>query len=131
MKITGLDDKIYHWKLTGYLNNERECSDFHETVRVILKELYPLDLILEEVFLPGSYGLFADFYLPARKKMVECQGRQHYEYVHHFHGDKMKFGRGKVRDANKRQWCEINGITLIALNYKDKECEWRTQISKG
>lgn len=128
MKIIGLDGKEYKWMMKGCKPKE---SSFHITVRKILKDLYPLDRILEEVPLPGSHGLSCDFYLPSRKKMIECNGRQHYEYTGHFHRTKMNFYRGKANDRNKQKWCELNGITLISLTYKGSEGVWRRQISEG
>lgn len=128
MKIKGIDGKEYKWNLTGYLDNQRECSGLHEEVRDILKQLYPLDLILEEVSLPGSGGLFADFYLPKRKTMIECQGKQHYEFTPHFHRTIAGFEKGKSRDNNKEYWCKLNGVKLITLSYKDSPNEWRKQI---
>jgi hypothetical protein len=132
MKIKGLDGKTYPMHLVGYQPMEsdgRPRSDLHLEVREILRELFPCIKILEEVPLPGSYGLFADFFLPQIKLIVEAHGRQHYEYVYHFHQDEAGFAKAKKRDKNKIAWCEINGISFVACSYKESKDEWKKHIS--
>ena len=124
MRCVGLDGRDYHWDWpVNERNPDKECSTHHEQARTLLQRVYPLDRILEEVYLPGSNGLTADFYLPHRKLLVEVHGRQHYEYVHHFHGNYLEFLAGKKRDANKRLWCNMNQITYLELPY-DRTGEW-------
>jgi hypothetical protein len=128
MRVKGLDGREYSWYLVGYqpkLSDERPRSALHLEVRELLRATFPSSPLLEEVPLPGSGGLFADFYLPQQKKMVEAHGRQHYEYVHFFHGDMMGFIKGKKRDSNKAEWCRINNITLIVCSYKETVDVWK------
>lgn len=132
MKIKGLDGKTHSWYLVGYCpdkDSERLRSELHIQARALLYEVYPSYKILEEVPLPGSGGLFADFYLPQKKLMVEAQGRQHYEFVQHFHVNQMGYWESKKRDENKKTWCATNGITLIELPYKENQDEWRARIN--
>ncbi len=83
-----------------------------------LKELYPRDVILEEVYLPD--GFYLDFFIPSRRIAIEVQGRQHDEFVPHFHGSKADFFKSKVRDNNKAKWCQINEIELKAITAVDE-----------
>lgn len=136
MKIRGLDNREYSWYLVGYEPDASETkprSELHLRIRKVLKELFPMQKLLEETPLPGTGkpGLYADFYLPQLKLMVEAHGRQHFEYVHHFHGDFGGFIKSKKRDANKSEWCRINKISLAVLSYAENEDEWRQQVEQA
>jgi len=78
--------------------------------------LFFLD-IEEEVLLPElndsttQEKLSLDFYLPSLRMAVELQGRHHY-YDVHSKGQRDKF---KERDAEKRQRCNMAGITLVTV----------------
>jgi glucuronate isomerase len=50
---------------------------------------------------------------------VEVQGRQHTEFVKHFHTDKKAFLQQKERDNLKRLWVEENDFYLIRINYDE------------
>lgn len=71
-------------------------------------------LILEEFPVVGT-RMSLDFYLPNHNLAFEFQGRQHTEYVHHYHKDQKTFERQKIRDQNKRQWCVLNDIDLVEV----------------
>lgn len=71
-------------------------------------------MILEEFPVIGT-RMSLDFYLPHHDVAFEFQGRQHTEYVHHFHHDKKTFERQKARDRDKRQWCVLNEIDLVEV----------------
>lgn len=131
MKVKGLDGREYPWNLTGRQVNAddlRPRSALHKAARQLLNELYPVSPILEEVPLPGSGSLKADFYLPKQKLMVEVHGEQHYKFSKHFHGTKANFLEACKRDANKITWCELNNIQLVSLPYSENVDEWRTLI---
>lgn len=63
--------------------------------------------------------LFFDFYVKKLKLLVEVQGRQHTEFVKHFHTDKKAFLQQKERDNLKRIWAEENDFYLIRINYNE------------
>lgn len=144
MKVKGLDGKIHNLNLTGHVplnSDDRPRSKFHLAARALLKEIFPYDLLLEEVLLPGSGGLFLDFYIPSRNIAFEVHGQQHYKHVDFFHdsitgydGTKnVEFNTGywasKRRDMDKRTWCEINKITLIELPFNEDLNGWRRRIN--
>ncbi len=57
-----------------------------------------------------------DFYIPKYKILIEVQGRQHYEYVPHFHkNNKINFLNQQKRDQIKRNFCEESGYQLIEI----------------
>lgn len=51
---------------------------------------------------------------------VEYHGRQHYEYVPHFHRNRDAFQNQKYRDDIKRRLCKENGVVLIEVPYTVK-----------
>lgn len=127
MKVVGLDGRIYNLRIEKrQLGNK---SGPHEQVKSLLKHLFPLDEIGEEVFLPGaSTTLYADFFLPNRSLVVEIHGRQHFDFVKHFHGTYQNFVRSKRRDEEKEEWCALNNIELIVLLDTESSSEWQKKI---
>tara|TARA_R110000824_G_scaffold9415_4_gene42138 strand:+ start:30814 stop:31218 length:405 start_codon:yes stop_codon:yes gene_type:complete len=134
MKVNGLDGKKYAFPPSGYMpdnDDQRQRSSLHLRTRKILRRLYPTNRVLEEVPLPGTGGLFADFYLPEQKIVVECNGEQHYKFNAHFHGNRLNFMRAQANDRKKREWCEINNIDFIELPYNEDDNEWEHRIKSG
>ena len=130
MKITGLAGKPYTWNLTThvpYKDDNRPRSQHHIRARSLLTEEFPYDRILEEVSLPGC-GLFADFYIPKRKLMIEVHGSQHYEFNSFFYKSKADFYKAQTRDKKKASWANLNNITYVALPHTESNDEWRKRI---
>lgn len=126
MKIKGLDNKEYSWNLTNHTpldSDERPRSELHIKARELIKNTWPCCKVVEEVQLPGSGSLYADFYVPLMKTMVEVHGEQHYKLIPFFHHNEFGFAESKQRDRNKMEWCQINGITLKVLPYNRID-EW-------
>jgi len=133
MKIIGLDNKEYDWKPSGSSELDNQ-SKLHNEVKSVLREIFPYDVILEEVELVGTKrrsgkNLTADFFVPNRNLIVEAHGAQHYSYTHHFYGNKLNFHKAVARDQQKKQWCLQNGISFVELSYKDKPDMWRQTIA--
>lgn len=131
MKVIGLNGREFTWKLVGHVplgDDEQKRSQFHLAARDLLTKLFPCDRILEEVPLPGSGGLAADFFIPAEMLMVEVHGQQHYNFIPHFHTDRLGFLLSKKRDATKRYWCKLNNICLVELPYNEVPHEWSRRI---
>ena len=136
MNVTGLDGKVWTWNPTRSQASvdEKNRSSFHKKAKMLLKEIYPYDRILQEVTLPGTKTgsrktlLYADLYIPNRDLMVEVHRQQHYEFNSFFHKDKMAFFKAKARDNDKRAWCELNHITLIVLSHSESIEEWRSKF---
>lgn len=125
MRVKGLDDKYYNLKLE-YPNLNREVSSNHREAREILKELFPMENIYEEVEVPGS-RLRLDFFLPSSKLAIEVHGEQHYTFNPFFQKNKINFMNSGVRDSKKKKFCSLNGFVFIELDHKEKE-QWKQQI---
>lgn len=63
-----------------------------------------------------------DFYLPKINTCIEYDGRQHFESIKHWGGDK-KYKDLQERDKIKTKYCEDNNINLIRIHYKKNKKE--------
>lgn len=60
----------------------------------------------------GKSHLSLDFYLPEYNVAIECQGRQHFESIDFFGGEK-GLKETIERDKIKKELCEKNNIKLL------------------
>lgn len=94
-------------------------SKLQYRVKESLKKIWSTNIVLEEMPVVGT-KLSLDFYNANKKIAIEVQGRQHNEYVPHFHkGNKINFISQLRRDHQKKEFCDINGIRLIELYEED------------
>ena len=134
MKVFGLDNKEYSWNITKYRRTDRPCSNLHVRARFLLNQMFPFDVVYEELVLPGTKTerivrpLVADFYIHANRLMIEVQGQQHYKFNGLFYHNKAEYFRAQHRDYMKLQWCVRNGITLVALPFDESDEEWKSRI---
>ena len=134
MKVKGLNGRSYAWTLRGHMpaaTGGPKKSSLHMTARTLLRTLYPFDNVYEEVSLPGSDGLTADFVIPTKKMLVEVHGEQHYKYNAFFHATALDFIESKKRDARKREWADLNGLTFVELPYNESVDQWLNRIING
>lgn len=128
MKFNYLN-KQYSISLDKFAKPKNKCSKLHKTVRLLLKELFPFDILLEEFPLPGiKPKLYADFFLPSQNLAVEAHGEQHFKDNRFFFKNKQKFLLACNNDRKKIDWFYQNNIDLIALHYNESIDEWRTKI---
>lgn len=128
MKVKGLDGCFYAIDLRPGPPRREDCSAGHKRARELLGSLYPLYRRLEEVPLPGTGGLSADFFIPLLRLMVEVQGVQHTRPVGFFHGDVTGYYRGVRADKRKEDFCVLNNIRLVALPYDESDERWGRRI---
>jgi len=119
-------------------NSYRYKADWNGSTRskgqtALKKFLYPYwkgDLVFEEMPLIGSRMTF-DIVNYTKKVCIEFQGKQHTEYVKHFHGSRTGKFLGQIkRDMKKHDWCQINGFELIEI-FSEKELTYEYFLSKG
>ena len=60
-----------------------------------------------------------DFYLPDYNYCIEFDGKQHFESIEYFGGEK-NFQNTQRHDKIKNEYCEKNNIFLLRITYKDK-----------
>jgi len=105
-------------KLVSWEKNSR--SKFQYRVKRFLEKYWKNHIVFEEFPIVGT-KMSLDFYNANKKIAVEVQGRQHTNYVPHFHGNhKINYINQLKRDQDKSRFCEINDITLIEIYEKDE-----------
>lgn len=129
--LSGQEYSIQPKDYRVYKNDTQKKSSLHIIARELIKQLYPLDIILEEVpaRLYKSKILYVDFYLPTRQLVIEVNGEQHYTKNSHFHKDDTHFEKCINNDTLKRSWAEDNNLRFIELPF-NKISEWRNLIVK-
>lgn len=81
-----------------------------------LYELYPnYDVVYE--FMLHELNQRIDLYIPEIAIAVEYHGRQHYEFVAHFHKNVEEFKRAQKMDQQKAEYLYMHGIKLIEVPY--------------
>lgn len=131
MKYCGTDEsdkKEYILKLKKV--NNKFKSKYHQKAYEIIKRLYPLYATYEETKLCGTKNdLYLDIFIPSLGIAVEVMGEQHYKLVPHFHQNIAGMARERMRDQEKKLWCQLNDITLIELKFNESEQEWERKLS--
>lgn len=135
MLVQLLDDTEYYWKphLKANAQLAEKKSHYHVAARLLLKELFPTQQILEEVWVPLRQKdyCYLDFYLPLIRMAVEVQGQQHYKFNSFFHENERDFLLQNKKDRDKKAWLKLNQITLVELPYNEKIEEWKNRIIKS
>lgn len=129
MRFTGLDGKEHNISLTKYLVEGSNKSGPHMLARKLIKQLYGVTPVCEELQIPGTL-LRLDFYICHHKIAVEVQGDQHEEFNEHFHRTRSGFKKALARDSSKDKWCQINNIQLVKLYDGESEEKWLEQLTK-
>ena len=133
MNVTDLEGNITKWNLSGYIakGSMTKKSSLHLQARELIKECHPTLQILEEVPISTrrSETLYLDFYLPLIDTCIEVHGEQHYKFVAFYHANKLGIIKHKKRDQAKKDWCELNGISIIELSYAEELAEWKRKIN--
>lgn len=84
----------------------------------VLNELFPREEVITEYHI--GERLFLDMYIPAYSLGAEYHGRQHFEFVEHYHGDIDGFEQSQKRDQRKIDLCQQRGIALAVFTYEDE-----------
>ena len=121
MIVTTLNNKEVNWILrpSKCPIKDHSKSNFQQMIATKLQEIYPLRIILEEVTIPET-RLKLDFFIPSLKIAIECQGKQHTEFIPHFHKTIIGFINQQRRDSLKQKFCVQNNITFVEIFQDDK-----------
>lgn len=84
-----------------------------EQLKSLVLELYG-DVRIDPEYVVGE-NLRLDFYLPNYKLGLEYHGRQHREFVEHFHKDAGGFQDSQKRDRRKLELCAMAGISVAVF----------------
>lgn len=132
IKMSTLDGKEF---AIGRSKPRDNASKGHKLAIQMIKDELPSAVILEEVSIRvttrDKSRQYLDIYLPKRDLVIEVHGRQHKEFVLHFHGSKKEFRKAQLKDRQKKEWCELNELRLIELFHDESEDEWRDKIKRA
>ena len=96
-------------------------SDESSLMQIVKKQLLALgyENFATEVRFPWlkyKQTMFLDIYFPELKLGIEVDGRQHSEFVPHFHSTLEGFEIQRNRDNMKNILCKEHGVRLVRLN---------------
>lgn len=98
------------------------ASAMHRHILKLTREAFAGLTVKEEQTIDGPDGkLFVDILIKELSVCIECHGRQHYEFVPHFHGTQEKFQQQKQRDQHKAEAIENADHTLVAIRFDEYE----------
>lgn len=100
-------------------------SKIADQIYAVLDEMFPPmphKRVFREIYVNyRGNKLYFDFYIKELKLYVEVQGRQHVEFVKHFHGSKENFNQQKMRDNLKISYVnESDEFSLVRFYYNEK-----------
>ena len=124
MIVTLLDGTTRNWSPI-YQSTNKVISKLQAEAITLIRQLVPGAMILNEVSIPVKRNktLYLDLYVPMWSFAVEIMGKQHKTLTKHFHKNRKAFARQIENDELKAEWCRLNKITLIELDYDNTE-EW-------
>jgi hypothetical protein len=101
-------------------------SKMHMRVAELLAEAFPAFRVQHEVPISVTVDgrpttLRVDMMLPELDVCIECHGRQHGEYVPHFHGNKQGFVNSQIRDRVKADMLKSAGYTMVVVSHNEWE----------
>jgi very-short-patch-repair endonuclease len=106
-------------------------SKMHVAIRDLLKETFPSFKVFEEYPVDvGRRTLPVDLCVSDLKLCVECHGRQHFEWVPHFHKTKEDFVAQQTRDRQKKQAIINAGWALLTIRFDEYEKLNKTKLAK-
>lgn len=92
-------------------------SEEQRIIYRFLCQLYPTCDVIYEAQLPN--GTRYDCFVKQMGIVVETDGKQHTQFVKHFHKDESGFNWQKFKDKKKDAEAEESGIKLIRIPQKD------------
>ncbi len=114
MRIMVLECNV--WRCWG-CQVSRQSDHIHE----LLIRTFPHNIITKEHYIKYlGQKLFFDFYIKDYAILFEIQGKQHSEYVSHFHGDRQGYLEMKSRDNLKLRYCQEKELDLVIINYDEE-----------
>jgi hypothetical protein len=129
LKVVDLDNNIHSWNFSSSSRSNDTKSGLHNKAREVIQKVLPNSRFYEDITIPGfKPALYADFFIPSLKIMVEVNGQQHYKFTPRFHKDKMAYFKAVARDRKKSEFCKINDICLVIFDYNNQD-QWENILN--
>lgn len=118
---TFVHQRIKALGLDWILHQPRKISRGQTALTHVLQKILPNEKIVNEFHIGERLKL--DIYCPTYNLAIEYHGRQHFEFIPHFHATREDFIRAQERDDRKIELCKEKNISLIAFRYCDNLSE--------
>ena len=101
-------------------------SAMHRVIAAKLRGLFPQFRVLEEQSLETRIDgrkqtLYVDLFIKELNVAIECHGRQHFEFVAHFHGTEQRFREQQQRDQEKVRWLKAANYGVVVVRFDEYE----------
>lgn len=113
-----IKQRIEYLSLKWVRRYKGNVSRGQSAITQLLRTILPGEKVLTEE--PLGERLFLDVYCPGYKMGIEYHGRQHFEYVKHFHSNIDGFHASMYRDERKEEICKDLGIALVVFRFNDR-----------
>ena len=123
MRLYNVYGKLQSKQVTRFLVNwDKPCrSKVQFKTKQFLKKFWENQVVYEEFPVYGT-KMKVDILNATKKIAVEVQGNQHVSFNKFFHNNsRLKYLESIKRDAQKAQWLEKNGYTLVEIHEKEVE----------
>ena len=120
MRLYNIYGKLVSKNVSKHLIDwdKKSRSKFQFKVKQILKPYWQNHIVYEEFPVYGSL-MRVDFLNATKRIAIEANGRQHSEFVPHFHKSRSEYLKSIKRDHKKTEWLEKNGFKLLEIEEKD------------
>lgn len=93
-------------------------SKDQRTLYEMLEEIYPgLEIAYEYPLYEVNQRV--DIFIPSLGIAIEYSGRQHSEYVQHFHKDFEGYTKGRQQDQKKIEYLALKGVKLVIIKHNE------------
>ena len=121
MRLYNVYGKLQSKQVTRFLVDwDKPCrSKVQFKTKQFLKKFWENQVVYEEFPVYGT-KMKVDILNATKKIAVEVQGNQHVSFNKFFHNNsRLKYLESIKRDAQKAQWLEKNGYTLVEIHEKE------------
>lgn len=123
MRLYNVYGKLQSKQVTRFLVDwDKPCrSKVQFKTKQFLKKFWENQVVYEEFPVYGT-KMKVDILNATKKIAVEVQGNQHVSFNKFFHNNsRLKYLQSIKRDAQKAEWLEKNGYTLVEIHEKEVE----------
>jgi len=132
MKVYTLDNDEVRWSPGSRKEKKYKPSKLQQKAIDVIKEILGGTPILQEVTIPITLRkkLRLDIYLPRHNIAFEIQGAQHGKRIPHFQ-TRQQHNKQVANDECKKEWCNLNGISLLYFNHDETIEQWMIKLTKA
>lgn len=100
--------------------SSQEENEVVTIIAGILKEIPERAKTFSWLKSDNDRNMYLDAYFPKNNIAIEYDGKQHRQFIPHYHKSIKQFEKSKERDIRKEKLCQKNGIILIRITDEEK-----------